>query len=143
MKKRKNIPILESGAYLLFIRVRKQISAGRWEISKGTYIYVGKAKKGLKNRLRRHKEKDKKLRWHIDYITSSPYAKVEGITITSKPDDECKIAKLLSENYITIRGFGCSDCKCRSHLFLVKMTSNEPVFHLLKSRIGSITYIHP
>ncbi len=38
---------------------------------KGYYVYVGSALGTLSRRVHRHELKNKKLHWHIDYITPS------------------------------------------------------------------------
>jgi len=35
----------------------------------------------------------------------------------SKIREECNIAEKLDERLFSIPGFGCSDCRCKSHLF--------------------------
>jgi Uri superfamily endonuclease len=71
----------------------------------------------IESRVRRHLSKEKKLHWHIDYllergnITSSFYMK--GDTRL-----ECHLARGLAQGFESVRGFGSSDCRCKSHLFL-------------------------
>lgn len=76
---------------------------------KGTYIYVGSAPS--EKRLERHLRKNKKLFWHIDYFLEKAHItsiyKVEG--------RECDVAQNI--DLPCIKGFGCSDCTCLSHLF--------------------------
>jgi len=84
---------------------------------KGLYFYIGRARKGLKARIRRHLIKNKKLFWHIDYLLYSNYAKIKEIW-TGINKQECQIARHFYRNgYDYINRFGSSDCHCRSHLF--------------------------
>lgn len=135
--------IKNSGAYFLIIEIEKPLKIREWEIKEGTYLYAGRAKRGLLKRIERHKKKkDKKLRWHIDYITSSPHACVKGVILTPHPEDECRIARKLSKNCEFVEKFGCSDCRCNSHLFSIKVAGDNSLINQLKRWIGSFTYIH-
>jgi Uri superfamily endonuclease len=81
---------------------------GRIKLKKGYYVYVGS---GL-FRIERHYRKKKKLKWHIDYLLKK--ARIVGFALSRKK--ECKVASLFSR-FQYIKNFGCSDCKCSSHLF--------------------------
>ncbi len=85
----------------------------------GLYAYVGSAQNNLELRVARHKRKSKRLFWHIDYLLKNPEVKV--IDVLYELDgkaEECRIANLLAQNGCKpVNGFGCSDCRCRSHLF--------------------------
>ena len=82
----------------------------------GFYGYVGSALNNLKKRIERHKSKEKKMHWHIDYLLS--HARVLDIkTIITDKKIECKLAGKVKEiSDEGINGFGCSDCNCSSHL---------------------------
>jgi Uri superfamily endonuclease len=96
---------------------------------KGYYIYVGSAMgnrgTSLQNRLKRHltssfKNSQPHPHWHIDYFLIKPHVKITAIYILPNQDkrEECLLSELLhdySDN--EIQGFGCSDCRCRTHLF--------------------------
>lgn len=114
------------GSYLLIVEVKNNFekkigSLGKIEFKKGFYCYVGSAlgkSVNLENRIRRHLRKKKKVRWHIDYLLNSKFARIYGIiVIVSKKKEECKISKRI-EKFAdgSIKGFGSSDCKCKSHL---------------------------
>ena len=67
-------------------------------------------------RIKRHLRLNKKIHWHIDYLLK----KSKIIDVFYKENDtreECLIAKKLDEKLYSTTGFGCSDCKCKSHLF--------------------------
>ncbi|MGA2385727.1 MAG: DUF123 domain-containing protein [Candidatus Bathyarchaeia archaeon] len=56
--------------------------------------------------------------WHIDYFLGSEAANVIAVFCSAGlKAKECEIASLLGANAQPIAGFGCSDCKCSSHLF--------------------------
>lgn len=91
---------------------------GTFRFCSGTYVYVGSAMGGLDQRLRRHLTRDKKLRWHVDYLV----AVADGVrAYESYPDPvpECELARLAERCGMepSVRGFGCSDCRCPTHLF--------------------------
>ena len=74
----------------------------------------------LKNRVLRHLRLPEKKRkhWHIDYLLDNKNMKIIKIfLIPCEIKLECSCAKELI-NYCGsfIKGFGCSDCKCKSHL---------------------------
>ncbi|MCD6313186.1 MAG: GIY-YIG nuclease family protein [Thaumarchaeota archaeon] len=112
------------GVYLLFLKIAEDVrmrvgGLGRLTFKKGLYVYVGSAQNNLEKRIMRHKSRVKKLRWHIDYLTKSKKVKpIAAYAYDLGREYECIIARLLSEiSSESIKGFGSSDCKCRSHLF--------------------------
>jgi len=117
------------GIYILIINVKKDISIEvgalvKINFKKGKYAYIGSAQNNLKKRIQRHLSKDKKKRWHIDYLLMTPGVKVESVHYQeAKKDEECKIALMLSSVEEPIKGFGISDCRCYSHLFRLKSLS--------------------
>ena len=63
------------GSYALIIRLNraKRLTVGRlgeFYFPAGHYLYLGSALNGLESRVRRHLRRDKKLHWHIDYLTA-------------------------------------------------------------------------
>jgi Uri superfamily endonuclease len=108
--------------YALWIVLERDIkisvgSLGEMIFKKGIYFYVGSAKKNFYSRIARHLRKDKKIFWHIDYLLASPFTKVMGVIWRSNIA-ECQLAQdFLNRKYKYVSKFGCSDCKCQSHLF--------------------------
>jgi endonuclease-3 len=107
----------KKGTYILKMRLDNYFEFRNWKFYPGYYFYVGSAfgKGGVKSRVERHLKKDKKLHWHIDYFLQ----KAKIVKVYAKySKEECKIAKKLNilEKF---KGFGCSDCKCVSHLFRI------------------------
>jgi len=109
------------GSYLIIAEMdaNKRVPIGKLgeiEFNKGFYVYVGSALNGLEQRIQRHLRENKKTHWHIDYL-------LKHATVTDvfyKEDnvrEECIIAKKFEGTLPSILGFGCSDCKCKSHLF--------------------------
>ncbi len=113
------------GIYCLIIDVKKDVNLkvgklGTIKFYSGTYAYVGSAQNNLEKRLERHFSKNKRLHWHIDYLlaSSAVYA-IKALYKNAKKEEECKIAGLLSLIEGSVKGFGCSDCGCYSHLFRI------------------------
>ena len=105
--------------YILKISLDKarRIQIGRlgiFSFREGTYWYVGSAKKNLKARLARHRRKEKKLHWHIDYLLQ--HATIAEIWSTEACEE--RAAALLAQTLTTpITGFGASDKRAEAHLF--------------------------
>ena len=107
-------------SYSLFIKVDKPqiITVGRFgefEFISGNYIYSGSARRNLLARVNRHLRREKKLRWHIDYLLTAPT--VEIIKVLISTISECELVAAGGGN-ILVPGFGASDCRsgCGSHL---------------------------
>ena len=120
---------MTSGIYILVFKLERDGcytigKLGNIDFPAGYYCYVGSALNGLEARIDRHLRKEKKFHWHIDYllqyarITEIIYAKINKSAhakLTHRA--ECMIAKSLAGSLSCIKGFGCSDCRCPSHLF--------------------------
>ena len=109
------------GAYVLFIRLDKNREIkigklGRLCFHRGYYAYVGSALNGIGPRILRHLSKDKKTHWHIDYLLKKGKI-IEIHCFSSYKKEECRIAEKFQRRFPSVAGFGCSDCKCSSHLF--------------------------
>jgi Uri superfamily endonuclease len=111
------------GTYVLIIQINKRIrckigALGEITFPAGLYAYVGSAQNNIALRVARHLRKEKRLFWHIDYLLNNKAAKI--INVYYKPGcktEECRIASLLAQIGEPITSFGCSDCRCTSHLF--------------------------
>lgn len=122
--------MVSRGAYCLCIAVEREMAVevgalGRRVFSPGKYIYVGSAMNGLESRVHRHLNTSRgvlrAVHWHIDYLLKEEGVWVE--TVYARPSDErveCVIASAVSQRGQPIKGFGCSDCRCESHLFKVE-----------------------
>jgi len=113
----------QNNVYALGIRVKKNLRIsvghlGKVSFPEGFYLYVGSAKKNLQARIKRHMKKKKSKFWHIDYLLSQPTADVVDVWTGTKIG-ECELAKKVSNSLSSkpVIGFGCSDCRCSSHLF--------------------------
>ena len=109
--------------YCLIIKLRNDstISVGKLgelDFQKGFYVYVGSALNSIDARIKRHLKNEKKLFWHIDYLLNSSNASIKEVILERSPEKwECKIAREIAVNAAPLIKFGCSDCKCESHLF--------------------------
>ncbi len=109
------------GAYVLYVQVAgsRDITIGmlgRMRFRRGYYAYVGSALNGIESRILRHLRKEKKTHWHIDYLLQN--AEIVGVLcLRSDKREECCIAEKFGKDFVCVPGFGCSDCRCPSHLF--------------------------
>ncbi len=112
------------GVYVLLIYVSNDTylnvgALGHLLFRRGFYAYVGSAQNGLGKRLKRYFQGVKKKFWHIDYLISSKAVSLVGAFYKDAgKDEECKSARELGRVGFYVKGFGCSDCSCESHLFL-------------------------
>jgi sugar fermentation stimulation protein A len=124
----------DRGCYSLILRLPRpriiNVGGHARTFPKGYYIYVGSAKKNLSKRIERHKRRNKKLHWYIDFLRQECDFLV-ALPICSEDDLECEFAndvKYISEREFP--GFGSSDCRCNSHLFyMTKNPLSSPMFH--------------
>jgi len=107
-------------------------SLGQQTIEPGIYLYVGSARGfgGLKARLRRHISRDKKMRWHIDYLTAHPCTGVYG-AVAIYHERSMKLESTTAEALMrcgrfapAIRGFGSTDTEDETHL--LKCLDKDP-----------------
>jgi len=111
------------GVYVLILRLDRpqKLNIGKLGLltfQSGYYAYVGSALNSLEKRIDRHLRKNKKLHWHIDYLT----LKAKPVCVIFAKTEfkiECKIANELSD-LESVKGFGCTDCNCKSHLFYAR-----------------------
>lgn len=99
------------------IKIGKKL--GKISFEEGFYVYVGSAMNSLTARINRHLRDDKKLHWHIDYLLKNASV-TDVIYAESTKKIECELSQYLSTKTIGIEDFGCSDCKCDSHLYYFK-----------------------
>jgi len=117
------------GIYVLVLYVERDITLrvgklGNCMFRKGIYVYVGsargKASTSLKWRILRHLRKEKRLRWHIDFLLSSDYTHIRAVIFAVTPNDlECTLANYLLSSTIfkiPVLKFGATDCRCPAHL---------------------------
>jgi Uri superfamily endonuclease len=115
------------GTYALVLRSNASAATeigcwGQLTIRPGYYVYVGSAfgPGGVLARVSRHCRKAKRKHWHIDYLRE--FANLASVWYSHSPDRlEHHWAEALARmnEMKPVKGFGCSDCKCESHLFFV------------------------
>ncbi|MBN1539456.1 MAG: GIY-YIG nuclease family protein [Candidatus Thermoplasmatota archaeon] len=125
-----NPSVIDASAdYILLLEIKEDVnvtvgSLGKIELKRGWYAYCGSAKAGLWGRVRRHLSRPSKKRWHIDHITKHSSAR-EVLWKPHEEGGECAAAYFLSKSCVSVRGFGCSDCRCKSHLFYLGPTRSH------------------
>ena len=126
----RQIELFECGTYVLVLqlthhRTMRVGSLGRIRFARGYYTYVGSARRGMRSRVARHLVREKKKRWHIDWLTTQPGVVPIAVASTMMTGLECRIAAVLSSRADTrVDGFGCSDCGCESHLYHFSQTDD-------------------
>lgn len=114
------------GCYCLIINLNKTCEIeigklGKTNFNEGHYVYVGSAMNSLMARINRHLSDEKRLHWHIDYLLKNKNSKIsEVIYNISDEKIECELSQLISQKGEGIANFGCSDCRCKSHLYYFK-----------------------
>ena len=118
------------GAYCLCIRVQEDTTLrvgalGNITFPKGQYVYVGSALNSLEPRIKRHmltSTGDHKVtHWHIDYLLKESDISIQEIYVLETVEKlECDIGEKIADWGKPIKGFGCSDCRCVSHLYNVE-----------------------
>ena len=114
------------GIYCLIITIKKDFKAkigalNLLSFKRGVYAYIGSAQNNLEKRIQRHLSKKKKIRWHIDYLLKNKNTAIKKVIYKkASKEEECRIARTMLAFSEAIGGFGCSDCKCCSHLFKLK-----------------------
>lgn len=114
------------GCYCLIIYIKRKSEIkvgerlGHLEFKKGIYVYVGSAMNSLEARLNRHLSDNKKLHWHVDYLLKDDNCKIIDIIYNIDKKVECDISQYLKTEAFGIKNFGCSDCRCDSHLYYFK-----------------------
>jgi Uri superfamily endonuclease len=112
------------GTYVLVMMMEQNAilrigGRGLMHFEAGCYLYVGSALNGLENRLNRHLRREKRVRWHIDYLLRR--ATISQIWYSvGRARLECVWARRLAETSGVQpfpQPFGASDCACRTHLF--------------------------
>jgi len=121
------LPGKTKGVYLFRFRLprKETVQVGRLgflEVPAGYYIYTGSAMGGLQGRLKRHLNgppKSGSLHWHIDYISAKAVDKSFAVIVTgSRAECDLNLAvAAIPGAEIAAPGFGCSDCRCSSHLY--------------------------
>ena len=94
---------------------------GLFEIRKGYYVYIGSAMGpgGVLARLKHHSKISQRPHWHLDYLRAETEF-YQAYALGSPERKECEWANLIAKSEDAtepMKGFGSSDCTCRTHLF--------------------------
>ncbi len=136
------------GIYTLILELDRSLrievgSLGEILFREGYYAYTGSARgPGGFKRIKRHisviSGENSTRRWHIDYIL--PYLDLRDvITTTTERDLECAVAGMIGAKCIPVPNFGCTDCRCLSHLhyssnYLVMLSACKEAHKAISSR---------
>jgi len=88
----------------------------------GWHCYIGSALgPGGLVRLERHlrlaEHRDRRPKWHIDYLLTDPrFVVAYAVSAPTTKRLECQLAATLARDGEGMEHFGCSDCSCPSHL---------------------------
>lgn len=103
----------------------------------GWHVYCGSAQGpgGLK-RVQRHIDlatsRNKTARWHIDYLLQDTrVALLSALCANTTQPLECELASALGGD--PVPGFGCSDCRCNSHLFFFDTDPVDKIINAMRS----------
>jgi Uri superfamily endonuclease len=114
-----------SGLYVLRLELLDAVAfrvgaLGRFELAAGWYLYTGSAQRNLQQRVQRHLAGPAVRRWHIDYLTTSPWVRPRGAVLVG-PGSECWLNRAIGRlaPHAPVPGFGASDCRhgCPAHLW--------------------------
>jgi sugar fermentation stimulation protein A len=138
------LKLINRGCYMLIIGLDKckHVTIGKLgtiSFDAPYYIYVGSAMSNLNERINRHKRKNKRMFWHIDYLLKEAKL-LHALPIRSEIDLECSVSKDISNiSDDSIIGFGSSDCLCVSHLYKFHdnpLNNKKFIDILLRYRMG-------
>jgi Uri superfamily endonuclease len=118
------------GSYLLLFHLPTAVDGvqigklGLFSLAPGGWIYCGSAwgSGGLRSRVRRHLQADKKLHWHIDFLTNR--LSTPAVLMAPQPDRSARLECAWTQHLLSLPGFsapilhfGSSDCReCPAHL---------------------------
>ena len=118
------------GYYILVLEVPKRLVVNtkanrRFILDPGFYIYIGSARGsgGLIARVNRHFRRNKKLFWHIDYLTTRRSVRIVAVytlvdMVDPQRDYESLLSVKLSRLLEPVEGFGTSDKpRDKAHLY--------------------------
>ncbi len=131
---------MEKGIYtlVLHLAVDQDLvvgSLGMVHFEAGYYAYTGSARgPGGLSRVNRHlsvmEGRNSTRRWHIDSLLPSSTL-VEVVSTKTEEDLECPIARKIGERLPAVERFGCTDCRCPSHLHFSR--EREEILRVVKS----------
>jgi Uri superfamily endonuclease len=138
------------GIYFLILKLNNNIDLaigklGTFHFNSGYYYYIGSALgTGGFKRVTRHfnvaSGKNITRKWHIDYLL--PHSEVIcALLFPTGEALECKVAGTMEKFSEIISCFGCSDCRCETHLFLSDMNINNNIIRTVTRLTGNESII--
>ena len=128
---------MNKGIYCLLIYLEKEqsirIGNKKTIFPKGYYCYVGSALNNLQKRIERHKSKNKKKHWHIDYFLEK--AKILDVkTLKTKKRKECWLSNEIKsfKGRTIMKKFGSTDCNCETHLYYFQKNPKDKLNNIFK-----------
>jgi len=132
----------EGGTYalILFCSRAELVQIGKLgplELRRGFYVYVGSAlgPGGLRARVAHHQKVSQRPHWHIDYLR--PHMRLDRVWYSHhrvrREHQWARLIHALRGASVPAAGFGCSDCKCTTHLFFF---AGQPSFHEFRQGAG-------
>jgi len=135
------------GVYTLviFLKTNTSLKIGKLGIHtfpRGIYTYTGSAMGmgalSLEGRIKRHLRKNKKMKWHIDYLLNSDNAQIQSVIYAETSEKfECKVSQEIEKlgiAHVLVKRFGASDCKegCQAHLHYLTLAPGQVQELILK-----------
>lgn len=126
----------DAGCYQLKIEIESDLTLevgalGMRFFARGLYVYTGSAMVNLRRRVARHRRREKKRHWHIDYLLADPRVRlVEVYLYPSSVKEECLYNRLLLDGgaEAPVPRFGSSDCAdCPAHLLKIDESLDFPL----------------
>lgn len=118
---------MDSGTYSLVVEAAEPVefeagALGELDLKEGLYAYTGSARgSGGFGRVERHlrvlRGEHDVRKWHVDHLNVQP--DIYPHAVVKSHAGECEVAEALAERFDGVEGFGCSDCRCGSHLHRV------------------------
>ena len=130
------------GTYALIFRCDARFEAevgklGTVSFITGHWVYIGSAfgSGGLRSRLGHHLKPTPRPHWHLDYVKHGLEPIEIWLTVHSAKHEHrwAEVLSRLSGATCPVKGFGASDCRCRTHLIHLRQ---RPDFIRFKNRVG-------
>lgn len=160
---------MSGGLYVVLISLRRptevRMAGGRSGLlPSGWYVYTGSARPGLDARVARHLEQQKRVRWHIDQLTTDPAARTLGAVVVADPPEpvvpagsmgperltECGLNRIVGSivgRDCPVRSFGATDCRsaCPAHLWRspTRLTLKALAAELRSAGVPGPRVVHP
>ena len=124
-----------TSALILPCSTKVRVHIGRlgtlW-LQPGHYVYLGSAlgPGGLRARIAHHQKPPLRPHWHIDYLRAHTQIHCIWFSYDARRREHqwARMVQTMRGAKIPLRGFGASDCHCRSHLYFFKRCQSRVRF---------------